>query len=390
MTENTLILSQKAARKLALYATGLHTDNAFGKGFPALNACINQLGYVQIDTISVVERAHHHVLWARIPDYTPSWLEKALNQPDGLFEYWAHAAAFLPMNDYHFSLYQKQRWQCGANLWFKRDDNILQLVLDRITTEGALSSRDFEHKKKPGEAGWWNWKPAKKALEQLFLEGRLMVRTRKGFQKVFDLPERVLPAEVDINMPAEAEYWRHFAIKNLRALGIARLPEICYLRPSLKKQIQKTLSELIEKGLIQTAAIPEIKGAEYFVWPEYLPALNKIRYKNSIRILSPFDNLVIQRQRLKDLFNFNYQIECYVPPPKRKFGYFCLPLLHKDNFVGQIDCTADRKKSVLKIHAIHWCEPGISAKLYELLKNSLQRFAAFNNCNEIIFPAKVP
>ena len=189
-------------RRLALGARGLLHKRPFGQGLPAARRAIAHLGYVQIDTISVVERAHHHVLQARVPGYQPKMLDQLLHKRE-VFEYWSHAAAFLPMEDFRYSLPYKHAIKSGQQHWFKSpDQKLMQNLLDRIRVDGPLRSRDLESPRKKG-VGWWDWKPAKKALEQLYMQGDLMVSDREGFQKAYDLTERVLPAEVDASMPNE-------------------------------------------------------------------------------------------------------------------------------------------------------------------------------------------
>jgi len=214
-------LSLTQARRLALAAgTGFHRPP--GRGPAAVAALIDRIGFVQIDTISVVERAHHHIVAARLPGYRNEWLERA-----PVFEYWAHAAAFLPWRDFRFTLARKQRVRERGHDWFQVDDELARQVLERIRSEGPLMARDFEAPKRT--AGWWDWKPAKRALEYLFMAGDLMV-TRRGFQKVFDLTERVLPPETDLRVPTPAEQAQWYVERALDAWGLVARDEIGYQR----------------------------------------------------------------------------------------------------------------------------------------------------------------
>ncbi len=183
-----------------LSAQGLN-GSAFGKKKEGTLNAIEHLGYIQIDTISVVERAHHHTIWTRVNDYKKNYLEELIEDKT-VFEYWSHAAAFLPMRDYRFSLYRKNLFATGARKWYD-NKKITRFVYDRIAAEGPLQSKDFEEQKK--KAGWWEWKESKRALEQLFMEGKLMVAKRQGFQKVYDIDERVLTARVNDKIPSEKE-----------------------------------------------------------------------------------------------------------------------------------------------------------------------------------------
>lgn len=204
MKKTHTILSLEEARILALKSQGLLQPN-FGKGKAGTLSAINHIGYVQIDTLSVAARAHHHTLWTRVPDYKEDYLNQLLEKDKSIFEYWSHAASYLPMNDYRFSLRNKKGYADGKSHWFGQDKKMNKFVLDRIKAEGPLQSKDFEHRRN-GPGNWYEWKPAKKALEQLFMEGKLMVVKRQGFQKVYDLSERVLPSNVNTDLPTEKEF----------------------------------------------------------------------------------------------------------------------------------------------------------------------------------------
>ena len=159
---------------------------------------------MQIDTISVIERAHHHVFWTRCPKYKPSDLDSLLSSRK-VFEYWSHAASYLPMKDYRYSLPLKKKFAKRKSSWFPRDPQLMRLVLKRIEKEGPLRSKDFKNSQQSKRSGWWEWKPTKKALERLFLEGKLEITRREGFQKVYDLPERVIPSSTDTSFPTKKE-----------------------------------------------------------------------------------------------------------------------------------------------------------------------------------------
>ncbi len=354
------------ARRLALSAQGLLQP---GTGTPLTH--LKELGYVQIDTISVIERAHHHTLWTRTDRYRPGGLEKLVRSKK-IFEYWWHAAAYLPIADFRFSLPRKNALKNGEAHWFARDKKVMRFVRDRIKAEGPLKSSDFETPKKSGP--WWGWKPAKQALEQLFHEGTLMVARREGFQKFYDLAERVLPASVNTTMPTDREFGEFLVQRTLGAHGIVNERELGYLqRAKARAAIKKAIPKLLETGLMQEVKVASLPGKYYAAKRPPKPAASRLS------LLSPFDNAVIQRRRLKELFNFDYQIECYVPKPKRKFGYFCLPILWGEGFVGQIDLKADRKTKKLLVQSLHW-QRGAPQEAKSALKPALKRFAAFNGC----------
>jgi len=372
-----LTISNKEARHLVLTNQGL-TNNFFGNKKEGTLKAIEHLGYVQIDTISVVERAHHHTIWSRVNDYRKSYLDELMEQDKTVFEYWSHAAAFLPMRDFRFSLYRKNLFATRKKNWYA-SAKITRFVFDRIKAEGPLQSKDFEEEKK--KQGWWEWKESKRALEQLFMEGKLMVAKRQGFQKVYDLAENVLPAGTNTKAPTEEEYAGYLIEKTIRANGMAAKGEIGYLRAHAKPAIIKMLKEMEEGGLILPVQIKG--GAEiFYTTQQSLERAESTRPAKAVSILSPFDNCVIQRARLKNIFDFDYTIECYVPEPKRKYGYFCLPFLYGDMFAGRIDCKAERGEKVLYVKRVFYEKKGDSRLKTELGK-ALKKFAAFNGCVEV-------
>ena len=383
-----LIISPKEARRIALHHQGLGTTHPFGQGRQAVLNLLTQLGYVQIDTISVVQRAHHHVLWSRIPGYRIGTLDHLQEVERTIFEYWAHAAAYLPMLDYRFAVPIMEYYRSGADPWPKSDEALKQRVLDRVRTEGPLMSRDFARADHPKGDGWWDWKPAKLALQRLFFEGRLMVRNRQAFQRVYDLTERVLPPEVDTTPPTETEYADYLIRQTLRAHGLATGPQMAYQRRGMGAVVARRLETLIEAGEVLRVQIGRRNPLHYFALPSALEA--SVRIQNRMRILSPFDNSVIQRDRLRDLWGFDYQIECYVPEPKRKYGYFCLPLLYGDQFVGRMDAKADRKTRVMVVRHLV-VEGDLDRALFmSEWRKAMEGFLAFNDCSEYVIERTTP
>lgn len=378
-------LSLKEARQIVLSAQGLAHPNPFGQGLAGAQRAIEHLGYVQIDTISVVERAHNHVWWSRVRDFQPTHLDQLLEKKT-VFEYWSHAASYLPMRDFRYSLPRKRLFATGKRQWFAPTDEHLRLkkrVLARIRSEGPLAARDFTSPQDERRSGWWDWKPAKRALEQLFMEGRLMVSSRKGFQKIYDLTERVLPEGVDTSFPGPEELARHLARRAITAHGLVRADEMAYLRPSLRKVIETECEKMRREGELDELTVEGVERPYYALSGEW-EKLAISAQTSYFHILSPFDNQVIQRKRLKELFNFDYTIECYAPEAKRQFGYFCLPVLRGDRFVGRIDAKAERAQKVLAIRSFH-VERGCGRKAdvwYEAQK-ALNEFTKFNGCENI-------
>jgi len=372
-------LSLEEARMLVLHSQKLGIENKCANGYENTLSIIEHLGYIQIDTISVVQRAHHHTLWNRNPNYEASHLDELIANKQ-IFEYWSHAAAYLPMKDYRFSLPRKQAIANGKeNHWYKCDEPLMKLVLNRIANEGPLMAKDFDNKGK--KFAEWQTKPAKQALELLFMHGDLMISHRNNFHKVYDLTERVLPNTIITSVPTDNEFARFLITRYLKANGIGKASEIAYLLKKTKALVSKTLQEMTLSGeLIEIT----IKDIIYFILASSIKLLNS-PFNSELKILSPFDNLLIQRKRTKELFDFDYLLECYVPASKRKFGYFTLPILWNGKLAARMDCKADRKTSVLNIHNLS-LEPWLKKMdaFTQAFCKEIVLFSQFNNCNKII------
>ena len=387
------ILSKSTSRRLAIKAQLLPFQDAVGYN-ATIYPIIQQLGYVQIDTISVVNRAHHQTLWTRCNSYNENQLEQLQAHERKIYEYWAHAMAYLPMENFRYSLPRMKNFQDPHSRWAKmsleKSKHIIKDVYKRIELEGPLGSKDFKNEegKKSGE--WWDWKPAKLALELLYWQGKLMVSERNKFQKKYDLTERVLPDGIDLTFPDTNEMARFVILGALNSMGLANEKEIMkFMQPSAsrdsdlmlveRKYIKQCLSEIEEAKEIKKVGIDGIDG-HYYMQSE-----NKsFKIQNelpTLRFLSPFDNLIIQRERTKQLFDFDYSLECYVPEPKRKFGYFVFAILFGDKLVGRFDPKADRKNKTLVLKNLYF-EPGfICDDLFiSVFVRHLVQFAAFHNC----------
>ena len=368
-------------RRIALQAQGLVGKQPFGRGADGVLKAIRHLGYIQIDTISVVQRAHHHVLWTRVPGYRSALLDKLVANQQ-VFEYWFHAAAYLPMDDFRFALPRMVAIKSGQKHWFKNTSPALMRdVLARIRAEGPLMARDFSDAAS-GKSGWWDWKPTKQALEQLFIQGDLIVVGREGFQKRYDLTERALPEGVDTRFPDYREQAIHLIDTSLRANGFASRKSFTYLRKGseLRNAVAEELAARVDTKTL-LALGDSFEG--YYALPDIMET-SIPRMGKTVKLLSPFDNSVIQRDRLQNVFDFDYQIECYVPAANRNFGYFCLPVLYGDSFVGRIDCKAHRKESRLNVVSLHM-ETEPHEALGSALADALHSFAVFNECESIEF-----
>ena len=383
-------LSLPAAKNLMLAAQGLLHPPQQPAGKADVLATIRQIGILQIDTISVVARSPYLVLWSRLGDYQPAWLDQLLAE-GALFEYWAHAACFIPIED--FALFRGQMLKTRAadystHYWSPLEHaDLVQRILERIRREGPLRSSDFESENKP-QGGWWNWKDEKRALEHLFNTGELMIARREKFQRVYDLQERVLPGWDDRQACSEAETRRALALKTVRAQGIARLAWMAhyYYQP------KTGLAELV-KSLAREGALLEV---EVDAWPEpaYVhPDRQELLAQAAAgaleptltTLLSPFDPLVQDRVRARQVFGFDFTIECYLPQAKRRFGYYALPILHRGALAGRLAAKAHRAKGVFEVKGI-WLEPGFELKgaLAQELGAALQSCAAWHGTPEVV------
>jgi hypothetical protein len=375
------ILTKQQARKIILHAAGLSKRAQFGKGREAVYKVIDHLGFVQLDTNYVVERAHHHAIATRVPDYKPEWLDEL--QADGrIFEFFTSDAGYIPMHDFRFSLTVKEGFLSGRKPLAQAEINLMNKVLDRIAREGPLMVKDFENDRREASSGWWDWRPSKMALERLYLDGRLMITRKKDFQKVYDLPINILPDDTDTEIPAQKEFARYIIRRSLGSLGIAYAKEMAWRAHHVKNNlVKKELEKLVEEGEICQVAIEGLKTAPLYMLPGYKN--KKIQLSDDAFILSPFDTLNVFRHRLRDFFDFDYQIECFVPEAKRKYGYFSLPVLVGDTFVARMDSKADRKQRILTIHNLHFEPLKLTGPMLAKVSDAIKTFAKFNQCQAI-------
>ena len=372
-------------RRVAVHAAGLGRTTGFGRGRPGAQAALAHLGAVQIDTISVVARAHDHVLASRVPGYAPDHLHQLIRHREA-FEYWSHAAAYLPMTDYRQALPRMQRFAAGGSHWGRPDLKVKAEVLARIRAEGPLRARDFAAP--PGhQGGWWQWKPAKQALERLFQEGVLMVDGRDGFEKRFDLAERVLPAGLDLRAPDLAEHADWLVARARSSLGAFGARHCRYLRreDGIAPAVTRALADAVERGELVRLEPDALPGSSpWYVDRAGLETAAR-PITRRVRALSPFDPLVLHRDRLAALFNFDYQLECYVPAARRRFGYFSLPLLAGTRFVGRADCKAERGERLLRCRHLAF-EPGRDdAESLKRVHDGLLDLAEATGCKRILY-----
>ncbi|MDR6464699.1 DNA glycosylase AlkZ-like family protein [Chryseobacterium sediminis] len=375
--------------KLAtLNSQGLTQNTPFGTGKDAVLHALEHLGYIQIDTLSMVERAHHHTLWTRIPDFQADYLDELVEERK-VFEYWFHAASYLPMKDFRYVLPQMLTIKRGESRYYNADPKVMEYVTDTIRNEGPKRARDFENESH--KAGtWWNWKPAKLALERLFMQGDLMISGRSGMQKTYDLAERVLPASINTTEPTPLELAEYLVTTNLRAYGFTTVKQITHLRNGndLKKNVSEVLQTMLEEDRISKIKLDG--GNSVFVQNDLLEKSFDLTASN-VWLLSPFDNSIIHRDRIKQIFDFDFRLECYTPKEKRQYGYFCLPILFGDQFIGRVDCKAHRKEKKFELIHLHIENRTIAPEVWLTpFVETVKRFAVFNGCESLVLTKVSP
>lgn len=377
----TVVIDRSQARKIILHAAGLAKPAQFGRGREAVLKLIDHLGYVQLDTNYTVERAHHHTIFARVPDYQPAWLWDLLEDAR-VFEYLTSDSGFIPMEDYRYSLIAKKSFEERYGEATSAELNAMNRVMDRIEREGPLMLKDFENDRTEASSGWWDWRPAKVALERLYFSGKLMVMRDKTFHKVYDLPNNIVPREINRTVPTEEEFAR-FSIKRfLGGLGLAYANELAWrVRFAKNNLVRKLLDTMVQEGEICEVEVQDLKTKPLYMLPAY--RTKKLAASDAVYILSPFDPLNVFRKRLGDFFDFDYQVECFVPASKRKYGYFSLPVLSGERFIARMDSKADRKTRILTVHNLHFEKPEVGNKELLAFADSLRKFADFNQCYEI-------
>jgi hypothetical protein len=352
---------------------------------------IRRMGILQIDTINVVNRSPYLVLWSRLGNYDPIWLEKS--HADGeLFEYWAHANSFIPMEDY--PLFRRKMlerathwWQVSE--WVNNHQDMIAFVKETIKEKGPQKSSDFP-KRSGVNNGWWDWKDEKIALDMLWTRGDLMIPFRKNFQRYYDLRENVIDLLDDTNTPDLLTMNEVIVEKTIRILGATRFNWIADYYRLKKVEVLKSVQSLIDKQKIF-----RVESEDYpegiLVHKDNLglmdQALNGNLKAELTTILSPFDPLIWDRARTKELFNFEFSIECYLPVPKRKYGYFSLPILHDGQLIGRMDPKAHRKEKIFEIKSLHfesWFTP--DEHFLDQFTKTLKNFANWHQTPKILIP----
>ena len=392
MSETFLIPNEKA-RALILARSGLSGVRQEG-GASALAPLIAKLGYVQLDSIRIVERAHHHILYSRHTTYRPRHLEKLQAKTPVLFEHWTHDASLIPIEHYPHWTHRFARTRSNVVVWRERfgDARVLRTVREHIEQHGASRARDFAHL--GGRTGpWWGWGPAKAALEYLWRSGELAVLQREGFEKVYDLAARSIPDALRQAQPSRGETidWACDAALDRLGAATARMLSDFWGHASIPEAAAWIAREK-KKGRLIDVTLEGVSGKRGFAAvarPDIEDHLDTLPAPTSrLRVLSPFDPVLRDRARVERIFGFDYRIEIFVPQHKREFGYYVFPLLEGSRFVGRIDMKAERSKDRLAVKAL-WMEPRLSLSKARRtkLQNELARQAKLGDVRDIVFPA---
>jgi uncharacterized protein YcaQ len=368
-------VSNAQARQLWLRAQRLDERAPFGGGPQATRAAVEHLGYVQIDTINVIERCHHHILYSRIPEYQRSDLHQAQAADKSIFEYWTHALSYVPTCDLRFFIpAMRQNWDSRFPSVTTAE---LRKLLKRIEREGALTIRDIEdddlvEKDHP----WASRKPAKRALELAFYKGLLTINARSGMLKSYELANRHFGWDRPPKAASEAEVLKYMLDRALRTQGLVSLDSICHLDASRKAPMKLEIEARVKRGTLLSVALEGAGRVEHWAKPAALETTTEPA-KDLVHILSPFDPLIIQRKRLSLVFGYDHRFEAYVPKAKRLFGYFALPVLIGDQIVAAIDLKTDRSRKQLSIQHWTWVGGGQSKSRKRKIEEELHRFERF-------------
>ena len=379
MTET---LSPAAARRIALAAQSFGRTHPAAPGRKQVRDLVRRLGVVQIDSVNVVTRTHYLPAFSRLGDYPREALEaEAWGNRRGLFEYWGHEASLLPLELQPLLRWRMERARAGE-MWgglarFGREKRAyIDGVLDEIERRGPVTGADFAPKKEDGgprgAPGWWSWSDGKRALEWLFWAGFITTRTRRGFERVYDLTERALPARiVDLPTPTEADAQRELVRIAARAMGVATLADLRdYFRLPLADARART-AELVEAGELEPAAVKDWRQPAYLA-----PEARRPRKVRAAALLSPFDNLIWTRDRTERLFGVRVRLEIYTPAHKRAHGYYVLPFLEDEAITARVDLKADRQAGVLRVQAA-WRAPDATPDTASRLAGELRRMSTW-------------
>jgi uncharacterized protein YcaQ len=376
------LLTKPDARRIWLAAQRLDASAPFGEGAHAVADAVAHLGYVQIDTINVIERSHHHILFTRIPGYRRADLRQAQSVDRSVFEYWTHALSYVPSKDFRFFLPQMKQHRREGHKWFNSVKPEDTRKVMRLLRQGPLTIRDIDDDVLIDKLHLWaSRKPSKRALQLAFYTGTVTVSERNGMLKTYELMMRHFGWDRPPKPATAAEGTAYLLDRALRAQGVVSLDSICHLDAPSKPAIRKLIQRRLRRGELVPVAIEGAGKVEHWATPETVES--KSEGADLVHILSPFDPLIIQRKRTHLFFDYDHRFEAYVPKEKRKFGYFALPVLVGDEIVAAIDLKTDRQNRKLLMQKWSWVGKGKAVKgdsrkeLKRRIEEELDRFERF-------------
>jgi uncharacterized protein YcaQ len=368
-----LPLTNVQARHIWLRAQRLDEREPFGAGAEAVAAAVKHLGYVQIDTINVIERCHHHVLFSRIPSYHRADLRQAQSGDKSVFEYWTHALAYLPTDAIRYFIADMKQHKREPGRWFASvAPKELRKVLRLVKRDGALTIRDIEDDVLQDKQHLWaSRKPSKRALEYAFFLGALAVSERNGMLKTYELMPRHFGWDKPPKAASPAETTAYLLDRSLGAQGIVSLDSICHLDAPRKAAMGKLIRARVRRGELIPVAVDGAGKQEHWARPDVIEAAGDTA-PGLVHILSPFDPLIIQRKRTKLFFGYDHKFEAYLPKERRLFGYFALPVLVGDRIVAALDLKTDRQKGKLLMQKWTWVGDGAKKTVRKEFKRGIE------------------
>ncbi|KFL25187.1 cytoplasmic protein [Devosia sp. 17-2-E-8] len=371
-------ITPSQARRIWLHAQRLDEAVPFGEGPGATRLAVEHLGYVQIDTINVIERSHHHILFSRIPGYRRGDLRQAQSMDKSVFEYWTHALSYVPTRDLRFFLPEMKRHKTEPSRWYAdANPNDLKRMLRNIRKDGALSIRDIDDDELvEKDHPWASRKPSKRVLQLGFYNGDLTISERNGMVKTYELMERHFGWNQRPKAATDKQVAEYLLDRALRSQGLVSLESISYLEAKRKPVFKELIEGRVRRRRLVPVTIEGVEKPQFWATPEVLDAVPEPG-QELVHILSPFDPLIIQRKRTSAIFGYDHLFEAYVPKAKRKYGYFSLPVLVGEEIVAALDLKTDRAARKVLIQNWTWMRPDESGRLKGIVEEALGRFEAF-------------
>ncbi|QMV00780.1 cytoplasmic protein [Devosia sp. D6-9] len=371
-------ITPSQARRIWLHAQRLDEAAPFGEGPEATRLAVEHLGYVQIDTINVIERSHHHILFSRIPGYRRGDLRQAQSMDKSVFEYWTHALSYVPTRDLRFFLPEMKRHKTEPSRWYAdANPNDLKRMLRNIRKDGALSIRDIDDDELvEKDHPWASRKPSKRVLQLGFYNGDLTISERNGMVKTYELMERHFGWNQRPKAATDKQVAEYLLDRALRSQGLVSLESISYLEAKRKPVFKELIEGRVRRRQLVPVTIEGVEKPQFWATPEVLDAVPEPG-QELVHILSPFDPLIIQRKRTSAIFGYDHLFEAYVPKAKRKYGYFSLPVLVGEEIVAALDLKTDRAARKVLIQNWTWMRPDESGRLKGIVEEALGRFEAF-------------